>query len=404
MAPADAGDFLLDEDDDDFFGELNPHPYRGGYDLAATFGTPLPPSSNICYPVSSSAATAATAAPLSPRRLRPHRSQRILGQRNPMALRKRCGVWHTKSRRTGRRGKGRRGGAGGPVRGTADCGGQLHGSCLCDQERKREDAFSVEVEVVPPSVAVGIVEADDATGELVQTNDLSWHSNNRDEADTYSQSMSNSYYTPSFAQSYGLHGVLGKPDWFLNFSYSESNQAEEFQREAALSYDIECKISDQPIHCYHHHCYIQALDVQVEPPEPSSSERLEYYEHFSTYHDQSDIHILETPAHAHNIQSYTRTYDLPLEPFKPSYSQNWGFYDAYTQGNALENDKHSLISGEYGGIGSLFISPFYPGETESFELAPRDEHASFEHNCHNLIYRNMPMDDVSLITQPYSDY
>jgi hypothetical protein len=31
-----------------------------------------------------------------------------------------------------------------------------------------EDALSVEVEVAPPSV--GIVEADDATGELVQTN------------------------------------------------------------------------------------------------------------------------------------------------------------------------------------------------------------------------------------------
>jgi hypothetical protein len=66
---------------------------------------------------------------------------------------------------------------------------------------------------------------------IVWKQDLSWHSNNRDEADTYSQSMSNSCYTPSFAQSYGLHGVLGKPDWFLNFSYSESHQAEELQHE-----------------------------------------------------------------------------------------------------------------------------------------------------------------------------
>ncbi|XP_066388063.1 uncharacterized protein [Miscanthus floridulus] len=360
MAPADAGDFLLDEDDDDFFGELNPHPYRGGYDLAATFGTPLPPSSNICYPVSSSAATAAPAIPSPPSPTpEPEDPPPEKPYGTEEALR---GLAHEiPPNGAAREGKARRG---------RRCGRGFWKKCVrvldylfCYKDpyeerrivvdsymvpvcaiRKEsgEDAFSVEVEVVPPSVAVGIVEADDATGELVQTNDLSWHSNNRDEADTYSQSMSNSYYTPSFAQSYGLHGVLGKPDWFLNFSYSESNQAEEFQLESALSYDIECKISDQPIHCYHHHCYIQSLDVQVEPPEPSSSERLEYYE-------------------------------------------------------------HSLISGEYGGIGSSFISPFYPGETESFELAPRDEHASFEHNCHNLIYRNMPMDDVSLITQPAED-
>lgn len=416
MAPADAGDFLLDEDDDDFFGEFNPHPYQGGYDLAATFGTPLPPSSNICYPVSSSAATAVPAIP-SPPSPTPEpegpRPEEPYGDEEAL----RDLAHEIPPNGAARKGKVRRGG-----RGFWKKCVRVLDYLFCYKEpyeerrivvdsyvvpvcaiRKEsgEDALSVEVEVAPPSV--GIVEADDATGELVQTNDLSWHSNNRDEADTYSQSMSNSCYTPSFAQSYGLHGVLGKPDWFLNFSYSESHQAEELQHEAALSYGIECKISDQPIHCYHHHCYIQSLDVQVEPPEPVSSERLEYYEHFSTYQDQSDIHILETPAHADNIQCYTRTSDLPLEPFKPSYCQNWVFYDAYTQGNALENDKHSLISGEYGGIGSLFISPFYPGETESLQLAPGHEHASFEHNWHNLRYRNMPMDDVSLITQSAED-
>ena len=66
MAPADAGDFLLDEDDDDFFSEYNPHPYLGGYDLAATFGTPLPPSASTCYPVSSSAAATVPNVPSPP--------------------------------------------------------------------------------------------------------------------------------------------------------------------------------------------------------------------------------------------------------------------------------------------------------------------------------------------------
>ncbi|KAM0947986.1 putative PLD-regulated protein1 [Dioscorea sansibarensis] len=38
------------EDDDDF-DEYNPHPYQGGYDIALTYGSPLPPSSATCYPI-----------------------------------------------------------------------------------------------------------------------------------------------------------------------------------------------------------------------------------------------------------------------------------------------------------------------------------------------------------------
>ncbi|KAI0520033.1 hypothetical protein KFK09_007498 [Dendrobium nobile] len=34
------------------FEEYNPHPYQGGYDIALTYGNPLPPLSAICYPMS----------------------------------------------------------------------------------------------------------------------------------------------------------------------------------------------------------------------------------------------------------------------------------------------------------------------------------------------------------------
>ncbi|RWV88529.1 hypothetical protein GW17_00049380 [Ensete ventricosum] len=43
------------EFDGDDFEEYNPHPYLGGYDIALTYGHPLPPSSATCYPISSSA-------------------------------------------------------------------------------------------------------------------------------------------------------------------------------------------------------------------------------------------------------------------------------------------------------------------------------------------------------------
>lgn len=44
----------VDFNEDDF-EEYNPHPYLGGYDIALTYGDPLPPSSATCYPISSSA-------------------------------------------------------------------------------------------------------------------------------------------------------------------------------------------------------------------------------------------------------------------------------------------------------------------------------------------------------------
>lgn len=48
-----AGAPPLPEDEDLNFAEYDPHPYRGGYDIAQTYGKPLPPSDDICYPPSS---------------------------------------------------------------------------------------------------------------------------------------------------------------------------------------------------------------------------------------------------------------------------------------------------------------------------------------------------------------
>jgi len=372
MAPADAGDFLLDEDDDDFFSEYNPHPYLGGYDLAATFGTPLPPSASTCYPVSSSAAATVpnvpsppspTPEPADPPPEEPYGDEEAL--RKP--VHESPEVFPNGAATKGKGRRGRRRGRGfwkkcvrvlDYVFGYKDPYVEQRIGVdsyvvpvYANRKESEEDALAVEVEVPPPSV--GRVEPHDGSEELVHGNDLSRHSTYKDGAYTY---MSNLYYTPSFAQSYGLPEVLGKPDWFPNLSYSESHPVEEFQ-----------------------------------------------HEHLSTYFGQSDGDILETPAHAYNIQSYMPISDMPIEPFKPSWSQNWGLSDAYMPGDAPENDAHPLISGEYGAVGSLFISPFYPRETEAFEWAPSDEHASFQHNWHNSTYQNVSMDGVSPISQQADD-
>jgi hypothetical protein len=182
MAPADAGDFLLDEDDDDFFGEYNPHPYRGGYDLAATFGTPLPPSANTCYPVSSSTAATVPNVP-SPPSPTPEPEEPYGDQEAPREpVHESPEVFPNGAATKGKR---RRGGWCGRgfwrkcVRGLDYVFGykdpyveQWIGvdSYMVHANRKEsgEDALALEVEVPAPSV--GRVEPHDGSEELVQGN------------------------------------------------------------------------------------------------------------------------------------------------------------------------------------------------------------------------------------------
>ncbi|XP_065879176.1 uncharacterized protein [Euphorbia lathyris] len=50
----------------DVFEEYDPTPYGGGYNLTFTYGNPLPPSDDICYPRSASSAAADSSPPALP--------------------------------------------------------------------------------------------------------------------------------------------------------------------------------------------------------------------------------------------------------------------------------------------------------------------------------------------------
>lgn len=45
--------YTKDDADVDDFDEYDPTPYSGGYDITVTYGRPLPPSDENCYPLSS---------------------------------------------------------------------------------------------------------------------------------------------------------------------------------------------------------------------------------------------------------------------------------------------------------------------------------------------------------------
>ncbi|RZB71112.1 hypothetical protein D0Y65_035867 [Glycine soja] len=43
-----------DDDTVDDYDEYDPTPYGGGYDIALTYGRPIPPSDETCYPLGAS--------------------------------------------------------------------------------------------------------------------------------------------------------------------------------------------------------------------------------------------------------------------------------------------------------------------------------------------------------------
>ena len=45
--------YTSNDDDVDDFNDYDPTPYSGGYDITVTYGRPVPPSDETCYPLSS---------------------------------------------------------------------------------------------------------------------------------------------------------------------------------------------------------------------------------------------------------------------------------------------------------------------------------------------------------------
>ncbi|KAJ1292462.1 hypothetical protein BS78_02G393200 [Paspalum vaginatum] len=393
-----AADYL----DDDEFDEYNPHPYGGGYDISATYGSPLPPSPATCYPVASPAAVPAPTAPQprpplpqppapapasppAPPAAEPHYYD--YGDAPPYqpmyATPEVFRAWpflpgaHCRhSAACAPRDYWRQCMRGlDYLFGHSDGYGERHIGVDClgvpvyaNTKGAVQDA--VVVEVAPPDTGtVRWHEHDAAPAEEhdCHSNRLSWYANAEDEAHTYAQPTYTWYsYDPSYEQPYDSHGVSDETTWFPNQSYQQEEvynyKEEESQYQEFLSCNQDSPISSQPIFSYNQHFGEQPLHVHVEPPETVSSHKLEYYENFSTYDYQNDVNILETSRQSYEIQPYVHmTYDQ-VEPYKPSWSLN-----SCTEGITPEYDNHTLASGECWDMSSLFMSPFYPQETQTYE-------------------------------------
>ncbi|KAL6657347.1 hypothetical protein ACP70R_005127 [Stipagrostis hirtigluma subsp. patula] len=416
---------------DDEFDDYNPHPYGGGYDIAAAYGAPLPPSPATCYPVSSPAAVPVPTAPQPSPRPRPPAPAPALPppspptQRRPVAPEPPAAPaaepyywptphdWGDAARDQ-------------PMYPTPEVfrgwpylpAAQCHSACGRDYWRQcmrgldylfgHADGYgerrigvdchgvpvyanrkggiedAVVVEVAPP--ATGTVELRDAGEETDQlSNRVSWYGNADEETYANAQPAYASYDRPYGLSYYSLHGVSDEPatTWFSNQSYQEAYRQEESQYQEAykeeesqyqdfLSYGEE-KIASQPIFSYNQHFGEQPLHIHVEPPETVSSHKLEYYENFSTYTNQNYVNNFESSEHSYETAPYGHIPYDQLEPYRSSWSLNSVYYQACTEGMSPEYDNYTMASGECWDMSSLFLSPFYPQETQIYEYSHGDE-------------------------------
>ncbi|CAN6206498.1 unnamed protein product [Urochloa humidicola] len=406
--------------EDDEFDDYNPHPYSGGYDISAAYGSPLPPSPATCYPVSSPAAVPAPTAP-QPRSQLPHQPSPPPQPRtapapplpSPPAQPPSTApvaepyYWpkpydygdtpppYRPAYATPEVFRGWSYLPGPPCRAT--CGRDYWRHCMRGLDylfghsdgygerrigvdclgvpvyanRKGGVQDAVVVEVAPPPT--GTVEWHDAGDDPYHShsNRLSWYDNTEEETYAHAQPAYTSY-DPSYEQSYG---VSDETTWFPNQSYQEVYKEESSQYQEFLSYNEETMISSQPIVSYNQHFGEEPLHFHVEPPETVSSHRLEYYENFSTYNDQDNVDNLETLGQSYEIQPYTHMPYDQLEPYSPSWSLNSGYYQACTEGMTMtpEYDNHTQASGDCWDMSSLFMSPFYPQEIQVYGQSYGDE-------------------------------
>uniref|UniRef100_A0A0D9X305 Uncharacterized protein n=1 Tax=Leersia perrieri TaxID=77586 RepID=A0A0D9X305_9ORYZ len=423
MAMAD--DEIIGDDDDEFY-DYNPHPYAGGYDISATFGSPLPPSPSTCYPISSSSIHPPSPHPnptpppppppqeQNPRPptlpppppyywpkphdygdAPPQLDQPVYATPEvfrgwPYLPHSHC---HCHSRCGGRdfwrqwmRGLdflfGHADGYGERRIGVDSHGVPVYAN------RKGGVEDSVVVHVEPP--ATGVVEWHHAGGE--EETDYgngnryySWDDNARDETYAYAQPNYTSY-DGCYEESYGA--VSDETTWFPNQSYQHMYGEDESQYQETISSSYaEDKISTQPIYCYNQQFSEQPLHVLVEPPETAYSQKLEYYENFSTYNNYSSTNHFDMVGHPYEIQSDEH---VPDEPIKPSWSTDSGYYQSCTDGAPAEFENHTLSSSDFGGIANLFATSFYPQQTQMYECHG-NENVSLQQNwqCHwNVVSQN----------------
>ncbi|XP_072986005.1 uncharacterized protein [Typha latifolia] len=399
MAAKDDGGF--NEDDD--FDEYNPHPYGGGYDIALTYGNPLPHSSSICYRISS---PGSGPPPPSPAPIAPTPPPPAPAPPKPT-----------------------------PAPAPAPAPAPVPEPVRYPPYDYGENGYQ------PEPYSPDYFRSWPFSGW-----DAYWRRGEVKEYDHWNQLMRGLDYLFGHAQGYGERraGIdrYGIPIYAnkkssiepvaveieppraqrLDFYYTRDGQVypeEENYRcgepfsdsisgyqergrhnESFSHYDQreeESNFFGNPIYSYDRYSSEQPLHVQIQPAETAWAQKYDSYENYSSYEERGEEgHIFEMSNHAYEKHSIAQPEYVQLEPFKPSWSQNLGFYQAYDEGVSLEPNYRSNYYEDYveptsprsnwqsssfeeqGVVSSLFSTSDYAQENHYYEQPLGDQLEPFE--------------------------
>ncbi|KAG6493714.1 uncharacterized protein At5g39570-like isoform X1 [Zingiber officinale] len=374
--------------DDDDFPEYNPHPYRGGYDIALTYGDPLPPSSAICYPISTSPVSPPSPPPSPPRPsylggfLDPHPAEPFPSpdlfrswpftdwdNRQAYAVPEGGDGWNGWRRALDYL-FGHAEGYGERRIGVDSYGIPIYAN------KKLHGAESVLVEV--PPAPVDRVEYHDTRPE----DHHHWSSCYSGTAEKHGYGHPVLAYDRHYAEK-ALHVEIDPNEsvWHQKVNYHEGYQVQSHHHSQFNDSDYVGAFFGSPSIAYNRHHYEQPLHLQVEPIETDWYQKSSYSEayqesafpksewsssHNDTQREAGDF--FHSSGSTYQRYSWEQPDYVELRPYEPSWSYNQGHYD----GNEEETPKWNWQYSSVGGQGENFTNSedtYYYTQQEYYEQA-----------------------------------
>ncbi|XP_073113646.1 uncharacterized protein [Elaeis guineensis] len=370
----DSGPADYNEDD---FEEYNPHPYQGGYDIALTYGTPLPPSPAICYPLSSS--TPGLPPPPLAEEPKPAPTPRSPPPQAAAPI---------------------------PVPEAAPIPVPVAPVPVPEPEPER-----------PPPYDYG---TQGSYRPVPYFPDFfrSWLFRVEGHWSPWGRALD---YLFGHAQGYGERRIgvdsYGIP---IYANKNQSSQSISVQVEPAPAqrldfYDVHSEEADEswssygerreesygyvnPTYAYDRRYYEQPLSIQVSPSEHKVFEEQVYHDQYSSSYDESNYvtDLFGSLSYGYERHYHEQPLNVQIEPIEQTWSQKLSYNDDYQQPASPESNWHSSSSNERGGEGHIFGDPDYAYRRHSNEQTHGDQLEPFVPSwSRNLGYPEFHGEEVS---------
>ncbi|CAL9092867.1 uncharacterized protein At5g39570-like isoform X1 [Musa acuminata AAA Group] len=378
-----------DDFNEDDFEEYNPHPYLGGYDIALTYGDPLPPSSATCYPISSSASPPSEqTTPPPPHATTPTFDHGLPEKYQPEPFPSpdlfRSWPYSTWEDRQIYHGDAEAGGGWNGWRraldylfGHAQGYGEMRVGVDSDgipiyANKKLGGAESVVVEVEPAPVQRLEFYHPDSRAASCYGETTEERHGYENPVLAYNKHYSEGALPVAIDPNESVwHQKLSHHEAYRDQAFDERDHVTAFFGGAAVAYD--------------RHHYEQPLHLQVEPIETARSRRSscseEVYQESTcsksdwknsmSYYDDRDNEssFFASSSFAYDRYSHKPSDHVELEPFKPTWPQNTGYYEVYENEESPKLNWNSMLIGDEGDKTTISEAPSYSIQSQYYEQA-----------------------------------